>query len=128
MNRLWYLDIQKREDDIAIRAVNVFDGGDAEEEPVEAHVRSAADVEVILRAIKPLAFISRRYMEVNGLGSLLRIASLPRTPLDVIVKSARAALDSPSSSVIVTPFLTRDEISWCLRRRARREVPFLPRS
>ncbi|HEY3124962.1 MAG TPA: hypothetical protein VGK70_12995 [Thermoanaerobaculia bacterium] len=118
MKRLWYVDIQKREDAIAIRVVNVFDGCEAEE-PVEARVRSAADVEAILRALKPIAFLSRRYMEVNGLGSLLRIASLPRTSLEVIVERALVSLDSPPSSVIVTPFLTRDEISRCLRRNAR---------
>jgi len=117
MKRLWYVDIRKREDAIAIRVSNVFDGCE-QEEPVEARVRSAADVEDILRALKPIAFLSRRYMEVNGLGSLLRIASLPRTPLAVIVEGALAALDSPPSSVIVTPFLTRDEISRCLRRSA----------
>ena len=117
MKRLWYVDIRKREDAIAIRVSNVFDGCE-QEEPVEARVRNAADVEAILRALEPVAFISRRYMEVNGLGSLLRIASLPRTPLAVIVEGALAALDSPPSSVIVTPFLTRDEISRCLRRSA----------
>jgi hypothetical protein len=117
MKRLWYVDIQKREDAIAIRASNVFDGCEAEE-LVEARMRNAADVEAILRALKPVAFISRRYMEVNGLGSLLRIASLPRTPLGVIVERALAALDSSPSSVIVTSFLTREEISWCLRRSA----------
>ncbi len=118
MKRLWYVDIQKREDAIAIRVVNVFDGCEAEE-TVETRVRSAADVEAILRAIKPLTFISRRYMEVNGLGSLLRIASLPRMPLEATVERALAALDSPPSSVIVTPFLTRNEISWCLRQTAK---------
>lgn len=117
MKRLWYVDIQKREDAIAIRVLNVFDGCEVEE-PVEARVRNAADVEAILRALEPVAFISRRYMEVNGLGSLLRIASLPRTPLEVMVKRALAALDSPPSSVIVTSFLSRAEISGCLRRRA----------
>ncbi len=117
MKRLWYVDIQKREDAIAIRVSNVFDGCEAEE-PVEARVRSTADVEAILRALKPIAFLSRRYMEVNGIGSLLRIASLPRTPLGVIVERVLAALDSPPSSVIVTSFLTREEISWCLRRSA----------
>jgi hypothetical protein len=118
MKRLWYVDIQKREDAIAIRVSNVFDGCEAEE-PVEARVRNAADVEAILRALKPIAFLSRRHMEVNGLGSLLRIASLPRTSIGVIVERALAALDSPPSSVMVTSFLTREEISRCLRRKAR---------
>jgi hypothetical protein len=117
MKRLWYVDIQQREDAFAIRVSNVFDGCEAEE-PVEARVRNATDVEAILRALKPMAFISRRYMEVNGPGSLLRIASLPRTPIGVIVESALAALDSPPSSVMVTSFLTREEISLCLRRNA----------
>ncbi len=117
MKRLWFLDIQKREDAIAIRVSNVFDGCEAEE-PVEARVRSAADVEAILWALKPIAILSRRYMEVNGLGSLLRIASLPSTPLEVILERVLAALDSPPSWVVVTPFLTRDEISRCLRRNA----------
>src|SRR6266498_213237 len=117
MKRLWYVDIQKREDAIAIRVSNVFDGCEAEE-PVEARVRSTADVEAILRTLKPIAFLSRRYMEVNGLGSLLRIASLPTTPLAVSVERVLAALDSPPSAVVVTSFLTRGEIYWCLRRSA----------
>jgi hypothetical protein len=117
MKRLWYVDIQKREDAFTIRVLNVFDGFEAEE-PLEVQVASEGDIAATLRAIKPLAFISRKYMEINGLGSLLRIASLPKMSLEAIVARALAALDGPSSSVIVTSFLTREEISRCLRRRS----------
>jgi small-conductance mechanosensitive channel len=117
MKRLWYVDIQKREDAFTIRVFNVFDGCEAEE-PMEVRVPGEADVEAVLRAIKPLAFISRRYMEINGLGSLLRIASLTKMSLEAILARVRSALDSPSPSVVVTSFLTRKEISGCLSRRA----------
>ena len=118
MKRLWFADVQKRGDAFAIRVANVFDGSEAEELG-EVLVPDAADVEAILLALEPSALVSRRYREVNGPGSLLRIASLPKTASDLIVGRALADLDSPSPSVVVTPFLTRGEISRCLRRRAR---------
>lgn len=116
MKRLWYIDIQRRDDAFLVEASNVFDGCEAEE-PVSARVRDPLDVEAVLEALNPVARISRRYMETNGLGSLLRIASLSNVPIDDLV--ARALEDSASkpSSVLVTPFLTRQEVAECLQRR-----------
>jgi hypothetical protein len=116
MKRLWYVDIERREDAVTIRALNVFDGCTADE-PVSARASSLADAEAILRALKPLSRIPRRYMEINGLGSLLRIASLPKTPTDELVAHALGDPAPVSRFVLVTPFLTRDEVVWCLRRR-----------
>ena len=116
MKRLWFVDIQRRDDAFLLEAVNVFDGGEAEE-PVSARVADPLDVEAILSALKPFARISRRYMENNGLGSLLRITSLPRVPLDDLI--AQALRDPPSPSVLITLFLTRDEVSRGFRRRFR---------
>jgi hypothetical protein len=116
MKRLWYVDIQRREDAFLLQASNVFDGCEADE-PVSAQVTDPLDVETVLRALKPIARISRRYMETNGLGSLLRIASLSKVPLDDLL--ARALEDSASKppSVLVTPFMTRQEVAACLRQR-----------
>jgi hypothetical protein len=116
MKRLWYVDIQKRDEAFLVKAVNVFDGCTADE-PVSARASSLADAEAILRALKPLTRIPRRYMEINGLGSLLRIASLPKTPLDELVAHALGDPAPASRFVLVTPFLTRDEVAWCLQRR-----------
>jgi hypothetical protein len=112
MKRLWYVDIQRRDDAFLLQVANVFDGSEADEQ-VSARVSDPLDVEAILRALKPFARISRRYMEINGLGSLLRIASLQKAPLDDLL--AHVFEDLPSHSVLVTPFLTRDEVSTCLR-------------
>jgi hypothetical protein len=116
MKRLWYVDIERREDAVTIRTLNVFDGC-AADEPVSKRVSRLADAEAILRALKPFSRISRRYMEINGLGSLLRIASLPTTPLDELVAHALGDEPPVPPSVLVTPFLTRDEVAWCLGRR-----------
>ena len=110
------MDIRKRGDGFLLEAVNVFDGCEPDE-PVSAEVRDPADVEAILRAIEPFTRISRRYMEINGLGNLLRIASLSRVALDDLLARALEDLPSVSQSVLVTPFLTRDELSSRLRRR-----------
>jgi len=116
MKRLWYVDIQRRDDAFLLQACNVFDGCEPDE-PVSARVADPLDVEAVLRALKPIARISRRYMETNGLGSLLRIASLSKIPLDDLL--ARALEDSAAKppSVLVTPFLTRQEVAACLGRR-----------
>jgi hypothetical protein len=116
MKRLWYVDIQRREDAFLLRAANVFDGCEPEE-PVSVRVIDPLDVEAVLRSLTPIARISRRHMETNGLGSLLRIASLSKVPLDDLL--ARALEDSAPEpgSVLVTPFLTRQEVAACLRRR-----------
>src|SRR6202043_1332353 len=74
MKRLWYVDIQRRDDAFLLQASNVFDGSEGDE-PVSARMTDPLDVEAVLRALKPIARISRRYMETNGIGSLLRIAS-----------------------------------------------------
>jgi hypothetical protein len=116
MTRLWYVDIERREDAVTIRALNVFDGG-AADEPLSVRVHSLADAGAILRALKPFCRIPRRYMEINGLGSLLRIASLPKDPSDELVALALADGTPAFRSVLVTPFQTRDEVAWCLRRR-----------
>jgi hypothetical protein len=119
MKRLWYVDIQRREDAFLLQASNVFDGCEADE-PVSARVTDPLDVEAVLRALEPVARISRRYMETNGLGSLLRIASLPKIPLDDLLAQALEVSASTSRSVLVTPFLTRREVAACLRRRDER--------
>ena len=106
MKRLWYVDIQRREDAFLLRAANVFDGGDAEE-PVSARVTDPLDVEAVLRALKPIARISRRYMETNGLGSLLRIASLSKLPLDDLLAQALEESASKPPSVSLTMRLTK---------------------
>jgi hypothetical protein len=116
MKRLWYVDIQKRDEAFLVKAVNVFDGCSADES-VSARASRLADAEAILRALKPFCRIPRRYMEINGLGSLLRIASLPKTPLDELVAHALEDPAPVSRSVLVTPFLTRAEVSRCLQRR-----------
>jgi hypothetical protein len=116
MKRLWYVDIERREDAVTIRALNVYDGG-AADEPVSTRVHSLADAGAIVRALKPFCRIPRRYMEINGLGSLLRVASLPKTHSDELVAYALGDPSPVSSSVLVTPFLTRDEVAWCLGRR-----------
>ena len=119
MKRLWYVDIQRRDDAFLLQAANVFDGGEVDE-PVSAHVADPLDVEAILRALKPFARISRRYMEINALSSLLRIASLPTAPLEDLL--AHVFEDLPSQWVLITPFLTHEEVVACLRLRdARRE-------
>jgi hypothetical protein len=115
MKRLWYIDIQRRDDAFLVQAVNVFDGCEPDE-PVSAPVADPLNVEAVLRALKPFARISRRHMETNGLGSLLRIASLPKVPLDDLLAQALASA-STSRSVLVTPFLTRQEVAACLERR-----------
>jgi hypothetical protein len=116
MKRLWYLDIRKRGDSFLLEAVNVFDGCEPDE-PVSAEVPDSANVEAILRVIKPFTRISRRYMEINGLGTLLRIASLSKVPLDDLLAQALEDLPSGSPPVLITPFLTRDELLSRLRRR-----------
>jgi hypothetical protein len=116
MNRLWYVDIQRREDAFLLRASNVFDGCEADE-PVSAQVTDPLDVEAVLRALKPIARISRRHMEINGLGSFLRIASLLKVPLDDLLAQALTDSAPKPPSVLVTPFLTRQEVAACLRRR-----------
>ena len=116
MKRLWYVDIQKRDEAFLVKAVNVFDGCETDES-VSARAPGPADAEAILRALEPFSRIPRRYMEINGLGSLLRIASLPKTPLDELIAHALENPAPESSSVLVTPFLTHAEVSWCLQRR-----------
>ncbi len=116
MKRLWYIDIQRREEAYLLKAVNVFDGG-AMDEPVSARAPSAVHAETILRALKPFARIPRRYMDINGLGSLLRIASLPKSSSDELIALALGEPLPLPTSVLVTPFLTRDEVVWCLARR-----------
>jgi hypothetical protein len=118
MKRLWYVDIERREDAVTIRALNVFDGG-AADEPLSVRVHSLVDAGAILRALKPFCRIPRRYMEINGLGSLLRIASLPKDPSDELVEVALTDPTPAFRSVLVTPFQTRDEVARCLRRRHR---------
>jgi hypothetical protein len=119
MKRLWYVDIQKRDEAFLVKAVNVFDGCEADE-PVSARAPTLSDVEAILRALKPFCRIPRRYMEINGLGSLLRIASLPNTPLDELVAHTLGDQPPVPPSVLVTPFLTSDEVARCLGRRHKR--------
>jgi hypothetical protein len=116
MKRLWYVDIQRREDAFLLRAANVFDGCEPEE-PVSVRVTDPLDVEAVLRTLTPIARISRRYMETNGLGSLLRIASLSKVPLDDLLAQALEDSAPEPASVLVTPFLTRQEVAACLRRR-----------
>jgi hypothetical protein len=116
MKRLWYIDIQRRDDTFLVQAANVFDGAEPEE-PVSAQVAEALDVEAVLRALKPVARISRRYQETNGLGSLLRIASLRKVPLDDLLAQALEDSAPRPPSVLVTTFLTRQEVVACLRRR-----------
>jgi hypothetical protein len=116
MKRLWYVDIERREDAVTIRALNVYDGG-AADEPVSTRVYSLDDAGAILRALRPFCRIPRRYMEINGLGSLLRIASLPKNPSGELVTLALGDPAPVFRSVLVTPFLTRDEVAWCLECR-----------
>ena len=116
MKRLWYVDIQRREDAFLLEASNVFDGCE-EDEPVSAQMTDPLDVETVLRALKPIARISRRYMETNGLGSLLRIASLSKVPLDGLLAQALEASAPEPPSVLVTSFLTRQEVAAAFRRR-----------
>jgi hypothetical protein len=120
LKRLWYVDIQRRDDAFLVKVANVFDGGEADE-PVSARLTDPLDVEAVLRALEPVARISRRYMETNALGSLLRIASLPKIPLDDLLAQALEVSASTSRSVLVTPFLTRQEVAACLRRRDERQ-------
>ena len=110
------MDIQRREDAFLLQAANVFDGGEPDE-LVSARVRDPLDVEAVLRALKPIARISRRYMETNGLGSLLRIASLSKVPLDDLLAQALEDSAPEPPSVLVTSFLTREEVAACFRRR-----------
>jgi hypothetical protein len=119
VKRLWYVDIQRRDDAFLVKVANVFDGCEADE-PVSARLTDPLDVEAVLRALKPVARISRRYMETNALGSLLRIATLPKIPLDDLLAQALEVSASTSRSVLVTPFLTRQEVAACLRRRDER--------
>jgi hypothetical protein len=121
MKRLWYVDILKGET-FLVRAVNVFDGVETED-AVEAQANTLAGLEAILRRLKPFARLPRRYMEINGLGSLLRIASLPQSPSGELVAHALEDLGSARPPVLITPFLTRDEISWCLSRKDRAPEP-----
>ncbi len=116
MKRLWYVDIQRREDAFLLQASNVFDGCE-EDEALSAQVIDPLDVEAVLRALNPIARISRRYMEINGLGSLLRIASLSKVPLDGLLAQALEVSAPEPPSVLVTPFLTRQEVAACFRRR-----------
>jgi hypothetical protein len=116
MKRLWYVDVRRREDAFLLEASNVFDGCE-EDEPVSARMTDPLDVEAVLRALKPIARISRRYMEINGLGSLLRIASLSRVPLDGLLAQALEDSAPQPPWVLVTPFLTRQEVAACFRRR-----------
>jgi hypothetical protein len=116
MKRLWYVDIQRREDAFLLKASNVFDGCEADES-LSAQVTDPLDVEAVLRALKPIARISRRHMEVNGLGSLLRIASLAKVPMDGLLAQALADSAPEPPSVLVTSFLTRQEVAACFRRR-----------
>jgi len=114
MQRLWFLDIQRRGDAFVLKLCNVFDGLD-DDEPIEVEV-CREQVEEILRAVRPFARISRRYMEVNRIASLLRVASLPKVPFEELFVQALAELELPlGPSVFVTPFKTREEISACLR-------------
>ncbi len=118
MKRLWYVEAGKRGDAFVVRVCNVFDGSE-DDEPVETEVSRLVDVEAILRAIGPFARIPRRYMEVEGFGGLLRIASFPKSPAKELIAQELADIESgPGSSILVSPFLTRREISRCLRRRA----------
>jgi hypothetical protein len=115
MQRLWFLDIQRRGDAFVLKLCNVFDGLD-DEEPIEVEVRRTEQVEEILRAVRPFARIPRRYMEFNGIASLLRVASLPKVPFEELLVQALAELElPPGPSVFVTPFKTREEISASLR-------------
>ena len=116
VKRLWYVDIRRRDDAFLLQASNVFDGCEADE-PVSAQVTDPLDVEAALRAVNPIARISRRYMETNGLGSLLRIASLEKVPLDDLIAQALEDSAAKPPSVLVTPFLTRREVAAGFRRR-----------
>ena len=116
MKRLWYVDIQRRGDAFLLEASNVFDGCE-EDEPVSAQMIDPLDVEAVLRALKPIARISRRYLEINGLGSLLRVASLSKVPLDGLLPQALQDSAAEPRSVLVTSFLTREEVAECFRRR-----------
>jgi hypothetical protein len=116
MKRLWYVDIQRREDAFLLKASNVFDGCE-EDEPLSAQVTDPLDVEAVLRALKPIARISRRYMEINGFGSLLRIASLSKAPLNGLLAQALEDSAPQPPWVLVTSFLTRQEVAACFRQR-----------
>ena len=116
MTRLWYIDVQRRDDAFLVQAGNVFDGCEPEE-PVSARLIDPLDVEAVLRALKPVTRISRRHMEINGIGSLLRITSLSKVPMDDLLAQALedSALEPPF--VLVTPFLTRHEVAACFDQR-----------
>ena len=116
MKRLWYVDVQRRDDAFLLEASNVFDGCE-EDEPVSARMTDPLDVQAVLRAVKPIARISRRYMEVNGLGSLLRVASLSKVPLEDLLAQALGDSAPEPPLVLVTSFLTRQEVAACFRRR-----------
>ena len=116
MKRLWYVDIQRREDAFLLQASNVFDGCE-EDEPVSAQVTDPLDVEAVLRALKPVTRISRRHMEINGIGSLLRITSLSKVPLDDLLAQALEDSGPEPPSVLVTSFLTRQEVAASFERR-----------
>ncbi|MGH9443935.1 MAG: hypothetical protein ACRD16_16845, partial [Thermoanaerobaculia bacterium] len=100
MKRLWYVDIRRRDDAFLLEASNVFDGCE-EDEPLSARVADPLEVEAVLRALKPIARISRRYMEINGPGSLLRIVSLSQVPLDGLLAQALADAAPKPPSVLV---------------------------
>jgi hypothetical protein len=116
MKRLWYIDIQRRDDAFLLQAANVFDGCE-EEERVSASLADPLDVEAVLRALKPVTRISRRHMEINGIGSLLRITSLSNVPLDDLLAQALEASAPEPPLVLVTSFLTRQEVAACFQRR-----------
>src|SRR5262249_27532304 len=117
MKRLWYMDLERRGDAFALEVRNVFDGHQ-DDEPIAVEISRQEDVEKVLRACRPLARIPRRYMEVNGLGSILRIASLPKVPAGELIAQTLAGLDSqpPARYVLVTIFQTREEIAACVAR------------
>jgi hypothetical protein len=111
MTRLWYIRILKRGSRFAVRIVNVFDSCEPED-PIQLELVDWADVESLLRALKPVSHVAQIYMDVNGLGALLRTSTLPVQPIDDLVSIAAKELASLSGATgFSTAFLTREEIA-----------------
>jgi len=116
MTRRWFVDVGKRDGGFAIRVFNVFDGRE-DDQPIEVLVSRKEDVGEFLRQVGVSTRVEQRYMEVNGLGTLVRIASMPAIPIsDLVGRAVSDAMASEKPFVLVTTPETRQEILRRLRQ------------
>ena len=110
MKRAWYVSIRSESPRFAVRVVSVFDYSKPER-ALELEVPDLEGVAALIRELGPVSSVPPRYMDVEGPGSFLRIATLPEQPLARLLRLGLSELKTAAGSVtLVLPLLTRGEV------------------